>query len=204
MRIKIQVTVLNAVKFIFLMSFLSACSLTLTEQVSQLPKADSEKSYFGYAIAAKPPEGNDYHIRDDSHGNIDYLVFAKAINNASISTAFVQCNRWKKSSDDINVEQTLKGAIIRAKVEHSQNIKAFEYKMSDIVVAGENCKRIDFSGQYKGRSSSYIVGYDIHCIHPTRLNVVRIGTNYVHPMKDSQNILPIELEPFYQNVTFLP
>lgn len=208
MRNKIQTITLKVSILTFIMLFLSACSPTLQEQVAQYPVADSIKPYVGVRIAAMAPVGNEYHIRDISYRDIDYLIFVKAANNESIKTAFAKSYRLERNSADLNATQTLKLATLRAKVEHSMNIKSLEYKVTDMMLVDVSCKRIDFSGKYKGKSSSYIVGYDIHCIHPEWVKsndpfLVRIGTNYVHSVKDEQNVLPVELETFYQNVVFI-
>ena len=220
MRKKIQNITLNPSVLILLMLFLTACSkpLTVKEQVSKLPKANSLLPYHGRLVTVRSPQESGYHIRDFSYGrlnrhtpyygNVDYLVFVKAVNDASIATAFVKSYRLKYYYKDLDANETLKRVYVRAMTEHSQNISSPQYKTSDFEIAGVTCKRIDFTGEYKGKSMMNIIGYDLHCVHPkwkdsTYPYLVRIGVNYVYSIKNERTVLPAELELFFKNVSFI-
>jgi len=172
-------------------------------------------------------------ISNKGVGNFDYLVFAKAVNKDTSATAFAQSYQLEhlhfgniylgNPYADLNAEQALNVAVVNAFMkDHYKRIVDLKHETSDIEIAGTICKRIDFSGKYRDKYSSnfdisgkskkktlpLIVGYDIHCVHPEWLHstnpyLVRIGANYIHSAEDQQNVLPAELESFYQNVEFL-
>jgi len=210
--------------------FLAACLKTATpteeKKVPEFNIAIGTKRYVGSMISAMAPQGGDYRVRNVSgprKGIVDYFIFFNVVNNDTGATAFVQSYRLGNFYADLNAERILKLVSVNAFMEHHyKRIADLKHETSDIEIAGTTCKRIDFSGKYRDKYSSnfdisgkskkktlpLIVGYDIHCIHPEWLHstnpyLVRIGAYYIHAAGDEQNVLPEELQSFYQNVEFV-